>query len=164
MDDTYKRTCFVDLDGVLANFDRGFYEITGKDSENVQDQELWAAIDAYGKARFFGELPWMPDGKELWNFVSSNFLKVKILSALGKTDNDLTAKGKLQWLRHNIPTLQLDDIILVKNKYKKKHYCKRGDIMIDDAPIVIDEWSKKGGIGILHKTTQDTINILKKYV
>jgi 5'(3')-deoxyribonucleotidase len=162
----YKRTVYVDMDGVIADFDRGFYEMTGMETDHVQDNELWAAIDAHGKARFFSELPWMPGGKELWQFVTSNFLKVKILSALGKSDkiDKQTTQGKLAWLRHNIPNLQLDDIILVDNKHRKRHYSKPGDIIIDDTPVVIEEWLKKGGIGILHKTASDTIGQLKRYV
>lgn len=171
MDDTnrqqdYKRTVYVDMDGVLADFDKRLHDITGRTSDKVQYQELWAAIDAHGKAKFFGELPWMPGGKELWNFVTNNFLKVKILSALGKTDriDKQTTQGKLVWLRHNIPALQLDDIILVQNKHRKKHECKPGDIIIDDTLVVIEEWNKKGGIGILHRTAAETIAKLRQYV
>ncbi len=172
MDDTnrpqqeYKRTVYVDMDGVIADFDKGFREITGRNSDSVQDQELWAAIDAHGKAKFFGELDWMPGGKELWNFITNNFLKVKILSALGKSDkiDKQTTQGKLAWLRHNIPALQLDDIILVQNKHRKKHECKPGDIIIDDNLVVIQEWNSKGGIGILHRTAAETISKLRQYV
>jgi len=162
----YKRTVYVDMDGVLADFDRGFYNITGKSIDTLSDEELWPQIDAYGKAKFFLELPWMSDGKELWSFVIHNFLNVKILSALGKEDkiNNQTTKGKTAWLRHNIPSLHSDDIILVANKHKKRHYSKPGDIIIDDTPIVIQEWNKKGGIGILHTSTSKTINQLKIYV
>ena len=173
MDDTanrpqqeYKRTVYVDMDGVLADFERGIQDITGRSINNIKDPEMWAAIDAYGKAKFFGELQWVTGGKELWSFVTNNFLKVKILSALGKTDHidKQTTQGKLQWLRHNIPDLQLDDIIFVQNKHSKKHYCKPGDIIIDDTPTVIEEWIKKGGIGILHRTTSETISKLRQYV
>ncbi len=160
-------TCYVDMDGVLADFDKGFYDISGGiESNKVSDSELWSIIDAYGKSKFFSELPWMVDGKELWSFVIQNFLNVKILSALGKTDkvDKLTSTGKREWLSHNIPSLTEDDIILVDNKHQKKRWSKPGDIIIDDTEIVIQEWNKKGGIGILHKTAAETINILKRYV
>ena len=162
----YKRTVYVDMDGVLADFERGFYDLTGISAENVSDPELWAAIDANGKAKFFSELQWMDGGKQLWSFVTENFLKVKILSALGKSDriDRQTTQGKLAWLRHNIPSLRQDDIILVENKHRKRHYSKPGDIIIDDTPVVIQEWVKKGGIGILHKTASATIAELKQYV
>ncbi len=162
----YKRTVYVDMDGVLADFDRGFYEISGVSSDNVSDEELWAKISAYGKAKFFSGLPWMPGGKEMWNFIEQNFLTVKILSACGKSDkiDRQTTQGKTHWLLHNLPSLRSSDIILVDNKHRKRHYSKPGDIIIDDTPVVIQEWVKKGGIGVLHKTAQDTIGQLKRYV
>lgn len=162
----YNRTVYVDMDGVLADFDGGFYKLTGMSSDNVSDPELWAAIEAYGKGRFFSELQWMAGGKELWEYVTSNFLRVKILSALGKSDkiDRQTTHGKTAWLRHNIPSLRESDIILVENKHRKRHYSKPGDIIIDDTPVVIQEWDKKGGIGILHKTASESIGRLKHYV
>jgi len=162
----YKRTVYVDMDGVLADSDKSFNDITGMSSDNVSDQELWALIEKHGKAKFFSELPWMTGGKEMWQYITNNFLKVKILSALGKSDkiDRQTTQGKIAWLRHNIPSLQLDDIILVENKHRKRHYSKKGDIIIDDTTVVIQEWIKKGGIGILHKTAFDTIAELKQYV
>ena len=36
--------------------------------------------------------------------------------------------------------------------------------MIDDTKIVIDEWISKGGIGILHTNTRNTIKTLEQYV
>ena len=163
----HKRIVYVDMDGVLADFEEGFRKISGGIScKSLSDTELWSIIDTHGKSKFFSELEWMPGGKELWSFVTQNFLQVKILSALGKSDkvDKQTSTGKIQWLRSHIPSLQPDDIILVDNKHRKRHYSKPVDIMIDDTEVVISEWIKKGGIGILHKTTSETINKLKEYV
>lgn len=160
------RTVYVDMDGVLADFDGYFNQITGLATNNIEDSELWSRIDAHGKSRFFSELPWMPGGKDLWQFVIDNFLSVKILSALGRSDvvDGQTSAGKKAWLRKNIPTLRESDIILVPNKHKKRHYSRPGDIIIDDTDVVIAEWVKKGGTGILHKTAQYTIGKLKQFV
>ena len=138
-DENIKRTVYVDMDGVLANFDGGFLQLTGRTTDSTPDPELWAAIQNYGKDRFFSELQWMPGGEGMWHFITDNFLRVRILSALGKSNkiDNKTSLGKLAWLRHNIPSLQLDDIILVENKHKKRHYSKPGDIIIDDTPLVI---------------------------
>lgn len=162
-----KRTVYVDMDGVLADFDKGFFNISaGKTAENMADPEMWKIIGDYGKVKFFSELPWMPGGQELWKFVTDNFLSVKILSACGRgSDVDKeTPTGKSIWLRHHLNHLSIDDIIFVTNKHKKRHYSKPGDIIIDDTPVVIDEWVKKGGIGILHKDSTETISVLKQYV
>jgi 5'(3')-deoxyribonucleotidase len=165
-DQTHDRICYVDMDGVIADFDKKYFEISGKLADSVSDQELWKAIETHGKAKFFAEMPWMPDGKTLWNYVNQNFLKVKILTALGKTDavDGQSTKGKREWLRHNIPALSDSDIIMVRNRHQKKRYSSPQSIIIDDTPVVIEEWTQKGGIGILHTSAAETIGILKEYV
>lgn len=160
----YKRTVYVDMDGVLADFDKAFYEISGLNTDTTSDEQLWSKIESHGKVRFFAELPWMPGSEDMWRFITNNFLHVKILSATGRDANGQAAKGKTMWLRHHLPHLKESDIILVPNKHKKRHYSKPGDIIIDDTPVVIQEWIHKGGIGILHKSAADTINHLRKYV
>lgn len=162
----HERIVNVDMDGVICDWEGYAVKLMGKPIDNMPDTEIWPVIEDYGKSKFFSEMPWLSGGKELWNYVTSNFLKVKILSALGNTDavDKQTSTGKMEWLRHNIPNLSADDIILVQNKHKKRHYAKPGDIMIDDNETVIHEWLKKGGIGILHKTAQETISKLKEYV
>ena len=162
----HKRTVFCDMDGVIADFEKGFFNLTGMAIGQLSDQEMWNRIEAHGKAKFFAELPWMSGGKDLWKYITDNFLQVKILTALGKSDaNDKqSSQGKAAWLRHNIPSLQTDDIIYVTNKHQKKKYCKPGDIIIDDTEVVIQEWNQKKGIGILHKTAAATIATLKQYV
>ena len=100
MNNEIYRICYCDLDGVLADFDKGFYELTQMSPDDVSDEELWARITAYGKAKFFSELPWMSGGKEMWNFIVQNFLNVKILSTLGKSDkiDKQSTQGKMSWL------------------------------------------------------------------
>ena len=162
----YKRIYYVDMDGVIANFDKGFEEIAGVSPKTLSNDKLWEIINTHGKAKFFSDLPWMPDGKELWTFVTQNFLRVKILTALGrsnKTDNQTTT-GKKMWLRKNIPSLQDSDIIMVENKHRKRHYSTPNSIIIDDTEVVIQEWTHKGGIGILHRNTRDTISKLEQYI
>lgn len=160
------RIVYFDMDGVLANFEGHFQELSHLNIDSVSDEELWKIIEAHGKRKFFSELPWMPGGKQMWDFAIQNFLQVKILSALGKSDakDHQASAGKLLWLNKNIPSIRESDIHLVPNKHVKKHYCKSGDILIDDTQIVITEWIHKGGIGILHKTSIDTIKRLEKYV
>jgi len=157
---------FCDLDGVLANFSGYFYQLFNKDVDIIPDSELWNNIEKYGKSNFFAELPWMPDGKQLWSFIIDNFLDVKILSALGKSDKEdnFTSKGKLMWLNKNIPDLPKNKIRFVVNKHQKRYYAKPGFILIDDTTSNIDEWNAAKGIGILHKSSSDTIKVLEQYV
>lgn len=166
------RIVYVDMDGVLANFHGYFKHLfgwdlpKGDDKRPELDKQMWDSINQYGKAKFFEELPWVPDSKYMWSFITDNFVNVKILSALGKTDleDGLTKQGKLVWLRHHLPKLKDEDILLVVNKHQKKRYSRPGDIIIDDTPLVIDEWNAKGGHGIFFKSAEDVVEQLKQYV
>ena len=167
------RIVYVDMDGVLANFHGYFKHLFGwdlpkgdSDKKPELDKQMWDSINKYGKAKFFEELPWIDGSKAMWSFITDNFVNVKICSALGKTDleDGLTKKGKLVWLKHHLPDLKDADIILVVNKHQKKRYSRPGDIIIDDTPLVIEEWDSKGGHGILFKSAGDVVNQLSHYV
>lgn len=160
------KTTYVDMDGVLADFEGYFKQLFDINSDSIEDRKMWELIENYGKSKFFEELPWMSNGKDLWNFISNNFMRVKILSAIGKSDatDRQTTKGKRSWLAKHIPSLRDQDIIFVENKYKKQYYSKPNDIIIDDRPVVIEEWNKRGGIGILNINARDTIKKLQKYI
>lgn len=167
------RIVYVDMDGVLANFHGYFKHLFGwdlpkgdSDKKAELDKKMWDSINQYGKAKFFEELPWISGSKAMWTFIVDNFVNVKILSALGKTDleDGLTKKGKITWLKHHLPNLKDADTILVVNKHQKKRYSKPGDIIIDDTPLVIEEWNSKGGHGIFFTNAEDVVNQLSHYV
>jgi len=160
------KTLYCDMDGVLADFKEHFKQLFNREDTQTPDIELWALIENYGKSKFFSGLPWMPGGQELWKFVTSNFMRVKILSAVGRTDkiDGQASTGKKAWLMKHISNLSEKDIILVDNKRKKRYYSQPGDIIIDDTPIVIDDWLGKGGIGILHTSVEKTISELNNYL
>lgn len=168
--DGYKRIVYVDMDGVIVDWERGASDITGIKNignDHKHDDIVWPAIDKHGTTKFFAELPWMPDGRALWAFVNEHFVDIRILSVAGgrtrKIDDDI-AKGKIEWFRHHIPLLSMDDIIFVNNKHTKQRYSKPDDIIIDDTLVVITEWNNKGGIGILNTSTEKTIKELQKYI
>lgn len=169
----YDRIVYVDMDGVIVDFNNGFKKLPGSNGltskqydERYGENSIWDVINVYGKIKFFSGLPWMSDGMKLWSFVHTNFINVKILTALGKSDKQdkKTSSGKRMWLKLNIPDLDDEDIIMVPNKFAKRHYARPGDILIDDTNVCIDGFNRKGGIGILHKNANSTIQRLKKYV
>jgi hypothetical protein len=46
--------------------------------------------------------------------------------------------------------------------HNKQKYASPNHVLIDDREDIIKEWEKKGGIGILHTSTQNTIEWLKR--
>jgi predicted polyphosphate/ATP-dependent NAD kinase len=105
----------------------------------------------------------MPDGKRLWEYANENFLHIKILSALGIPDENIK-DGKLEWIGRNLRNIDADDIILVVNSTDKIKYAGQNQILVDDKEKTITSWIAAGGIGILHKNTNKTIQKLTKYI
>ena len=148
---------YCDMDGVLVDFEKGYKDLTGVDTKQFPkgDKSFWQPISDAG-AEFWANLPWMPDGKELWNYIKK--YKPNILSS---PSQDPSSKvGKEAWLKMNL-----------QNGYKKAYFYGRANkqlfsdknrILIDDLLNTINEWNAKGGIGILHTSAANTIKELKK--
>ena len=145
------------MDGVLVDFEKGYKDLTGVSTKQFPkgDNSFWQPISDAG-AEFWANLPWMPDGQELWRYIKK--YKPNILSA---PSQDPSSKiGKEAWLKMNL-----------QNSFKKAYFYNRANkklfagpnrILIDDMKQTIDEWNAKGGIGILHTSAANTIKELKK--
>lgn len=166
----YDIKIYLDMDGVLADFQKGFKLINPEHFDTEQyitkygKNSFWRLIDNYGRRHFFASLDWTEGGKELWRYVKYNFKNVSILTSLGKSDRDgdYTREGKRDWLHKNIPELRDYQIIMVDGKGGKKEYADSNSIIIDDTLSIINDWRERNGIAIHHKNTANTINKLKK--
>ena len=59
---------FLDLDGVMADFDRAAVAILGAPPDEVPPNVMWSRLARHPD--FFGSLPLMPDALELWRFAA----------------------------------------------------------------------------------------------
>jgi len=172
----------LDLDSVLVDLQAGVSKLTGgmdmaawkargKSMTNkkgqvpkeVSNNELHRMVAAEG-AKFWAELPWMKDGKKLWNFVKK--YDVHILSAYKKPSNDpkgFSRKGKEIWVAKNL-RIAPAKVHLVFREDKQKYTKVDGNpaLLIDDYDKNIREFNAKGGLGIVHRTASGTISQLKK--
>ena len=150
-------TIYCDMDGVLCDFDRRFEQFGGMSPNEYKTtngtKKFWELIDGIG-AQFWSEMPWMQDGKQLWTHISK--YKPTLLSA--PSEDASSRYGKSLWVKKNIPGTKL---ILAERK-NKQNYSKKNRILIDDMPETIKEWKLRGGIGILHTSTENTLNELKR--
>lgn len=152
-----KYELFCDLDGVLADFDKGYEQLTGVHPDHAEEgAAFWEPIDKAG-AQFWANLEWMPDGKELWQHIKQ--YNPKLLSAPSRQPS--SKEGKHQWVAKYPQEFGNTELILARAVAKQK-YSGEDKILIDDREKNIDEWRSKGGIGILHKNTKDTLQQLKK--
>ena len=147
------------MDQVLTDFIKSAENIYSN-IFNIPEIDMWKIISQYGK-EFWINLEWMPDGKLLWNYIKQ--FNVKILTSLpvGKPMNDFAKQGKLIWVKNNLEEKYLKNIIFTTTNEKYK-YSNSNSILIDDYIKIITKWNQKGGIGIQHIDSKQTIKLLKR--
>lgn len=161
-----KYIIFCDMDGVLVDFDKGYKDLTGKPTHHadVQDKnEFWRLLGKSLEEKelteydYWVNLPWMPDGKQLWNYIKR--YKPYILTA--PSHNPGSKQGKREWVEKELPEAKN---IYFRKASLKPEFSGKNRILIDDRADTIEGWKSKGGIGIYHTSTSDTIKQLKQYV
>lgn len=145
---------YLDLDGVMADFQRGVKEIL-KLPANASSNEIFSALSKDGK-NFFLNLPKMRDADTLWKFLKGN--DIKILTGVPTTNRKEAAENKVQWVKRN---LSKNVKVITTSSRSKKKYAAAESILIDDRQDNITDWKSAGGIGILHTSASRTIKELK---
>jgi len=110
-------------------------------------------------ADFWARLPWMPNGKELWDFIAP--YEPFILTSPMQKGSEI---GKAFWIDENLRPLP-DKVFMSREKYNWA-LDENGEpsILIDDWSENTVPWAKKGGIAIQHvnANTSVTIGTLRK--
>jgi FMN phosphatase YigB (HAD superfamily) len=149
----YKIYC--DMDGVLVDFNKGYFELTGHKLDGIHrtDTHFWDPINKAGYD-FWINLEWIkPDGHILWEYIEK--YNPKLLSAPSRQEDSRVAK--LDWVYKELP----DTKLILRSAKHKKDFASPTSILIDDRVDNISDWVGAGGIGILHKNAKDTILQLK---
>jgi hypothetical protein len=146
------------MDGVLADFDRRKLEVFGR--MDVPDDFMWETIHR-SEPKWFLNLPMFPGAHELITYLLDNCGKFDsaILTAMSKKNIVSCAAQKQAWFR-NYWNTALPVITCLRSH--KQDYAQPGHVLIDDWPKNVDQFRKKGGIGILHKSAESTIAQLKE--
>ena len=162
IEDAYK--IYVDMDGVLTDFERRFEQFAGVTPDEFisqktiefgkkkADEEFWDLIDKQIGVRFWVGMPWMPQGEELWKHIKK--FKPIILSSPSRDESSRIGKGL--WVKRNIPGTPL------KLSWDKEQYASPTSILIDDRDENIQKWKSAGGIGIKFISAGQVINELEK--
>ena len=165
LNETPKGEIYCDMDGVLVDIIGGIAKLYGiKDLNNTNFDShidpLKSRIDKE-HPHLFATLPWTADGKVLWRYISKH--NPNILSAHTNTWQPNSKQDKIRWIDKNLdPKPTMNHIVIRRDKEKFAVANGVPNILIDDWKLNIADWTKAGGIGILHKNTADTIATLKK--
>ena len=157
----YKKV-YLDMDGVLCNFDKLFVSLYGEESLVTRDNKQFTASwpDWVENQKGFTKLEWFPGAQELIAYLESvPDIEIEILSSSGGNRfHDQVRDQKNIWLdNHNIHFKRN----FVPGRRFKKDYAKPDTILIDDTPDVIENFNEAGGTAILHKDIAETLPILK---
>lgn len=161
-----KYKIYVDMDGVIADFDQRFKNLSGMSAVEYKNkngtQAFWDFIDEENKIKFWVGIPPMEGASELISFVSN--YDYEILTA--PSIKDQSRLGKNLWVKNHVgkifPTKPKVNFRYSKEKHKIKPSLTSFDILIDDRASIIDNWNAAGGNGILHTSAPQTISKLKK--
>lgn len=136
---------YIDLDGVLADFDYFFPTLFGVNHKDLLDEDMWKYI--LDHPSYFRDMPMCKGAKDFYEEIK--YLNPIVLTACPKSAYQKTAVQKVEWSREHLsPDITVLPVMGAKNKWLFMH--KKGDILIDDQKRNIDDWNNAGGIGILH--------------
>jgi 5'-nucleotidase len=148
---------YIDLDGVMADFDKYFLDTFGVESGKLDDPTLWKWINGHGN--FFLNLPLMPGALDFFNSVKH--LNPTILTACPKSNYTTAAVQKRQWVYKHLSS-EITVIPMMGGKNKCLFMHSPGDVLIDDFDKNCIPWREHGGIAIHHKDFDTTKRELRK--
>lgn len=153
------RIIHLDLDGVLADFRKGFVAVTGRQPEEFSVDEMWASVASVNG--FFLELEITQGGRELFTFAQS-LGEVRILTALPRKSTYPTAADeKRLWVDRHFGDIP---VVTVQYARQKADLARQHDILIDDSPENVRRWVKAGGLGVVHTDLDSTVAALIEMV
>lgn len=151
---------YVDMDGVIADFDAAYSSIYGCFCRDDPDKEK-NFYEAVHKHEIFKYLERMQDAQDLINELNKYDVEIALLSCATPYPNyDQVCDQKEYWARRRFP--EFVELNFTYTKEDKGRYAKSDVLLIDDSQACIDAFSVKGGMTILHKNAKDTIMELSR--
>lgn len=153
------RQLFIDLDGVLADFD-GFYETEfgfRPDRGKPEPPAFWKNIERHG--RFFLDMPMMSDAMELWEGAKRLHPNPIILTGLPLMSE--VEDHKRRWVRQHIA---FDAPVICCRSKDKRNHGKAGDILVDDWFKYRPLWEDMGGVFILHTSAAESLTMIAAWL
>lgn len=143
---------FVDLDGVLADFDAHYLATTGTVPSKKKDNVDWGQVKKIPDWYF--NIPLMQDAQLLWSFIGR--FNPTVLTGVPSSLHLDAVENKTRWVEKYFPGTR---IICCPSKQKYLH-AKLGDILIDDWDKYRQRWLDAGGRWVLHQSARSTIEAL----
>lgn len=147
---------FLDLDGVLADFDAHYerlFDVRLHRGMGEDPPGLWDNIRNAGT--FYRDMPLMPDALELWEGVKH--LSPTILTGVPYHQVPEAEAHKRAWMAERFGADV--SVVCCKSRDKRLHG-RPGDVLIDDWDKYEWLWKAMGGAFILHRTARESLRRL----
>jgi hypothetical protein len=140
---------YVDMDGVLADFDKHYLKTFGKVPMRPGGVD-WKAVREH--KGFYQSIPQMPDLDMLWDRLYP--YKPIVLTGIPSSVAEAEAEdNKREWCKRHLTP----DTEIITCRAKDKHtFCQPGDLLIDDYEKHRQLWIDAGGLWITHINARAT--------
>ena len=153
-----KYILFLDLDGVLVDFDAGVKRVCGRSPNDLEARQLWPRLAK--TVDFYANLGWMHDGKVLWNFAKGH----EPIILTGIPMGTWAEPQKRSWCRRELGAEV--EVITCMSRQKadraRERSAERLPVLVDDRIKLKEAWDSMGGIFIHHQNSEESIAELKK--
>jgi hypothetical protein len=139
---------YVDMDGVLADFDQHHETVFGTRADKVADNVDWAAVRVVKD--FYLNIPPMADMPALWARIES--YKPIVLTGVPRSVEE-APENKRGWVQRHLGSHV--EVRCCRSREKCLH-AEPGDILIDDWEKYRHLWIAKGGVWITHRSAAET--------
>jgi len=150
-----RKQIFLDCDGVLADFDKGAEAIfgmpPGRFEKRFGPREFWRRLAQ--AEDFFGSLPLMSDGQELYEAVRHK----NPIILTGMPRGNWAEPQKRRWAERHFPGVPVITTMAAL-KHEHRH---PGDVLVDDRDKHRHLWENEGGVFVHHKDARSSIAALR---
>jgi hypothetical protein len=153
---------YVDMDGVLCDFEKRYKELYGNIKEHDRRKTFRPNFFDFIESNQFATLDPMSDFSTLKTFLDSIDVPKEILSSTAYEETYQTISNQKNiWLQKHGINWAPNFVPGKRHKYK---FATTDSIIIDDTLSVIEDWRKADGKAIWHNNASSTITQLKMYV
>lgn len=145
---------YLDMDGVLVDFDRGHELAFGQRPDKVKDDVDWDRVRAH--PGFYENLPPMADAEELW--AGTRHLRPIVLTGVPQNVPE-APHNKIAWVRKYLGPAT--EIVCCRSRDKAR-YARPGDVLVDDWEKHKSLWEGAGGVWITHRSAAETLRVLRE--
>jgi len=149
---------FLDLDGVLVDFDMGVKLATGRLPGEMPEKIMWPLIAR--TKDFYDKLPWMADGRSLYSFCLPH--NPVILTGLPR--GNWAEPQKRSWCQRELGGSTPVITCMSREKGEKAwEVTPEGfiPVLVDDRLKIKESWESLGGVFILHLSAKESIKALQ---